>query len=198
MKDIRAEHIADVLFWKGNPQKLLRGLIDSGWIDEKKDKAGKVTLIIHDWKHYAGAFLRFIEQNRERQRRWREKHNVTRNVTPNVTKPLRNAQYKREEEIRREDTPQEGEGENPSPPTSDPTLDVFVAAFMDTHKVGFKDGRPIVIKHLRKIVGCGLPEDEILAICRSPFNEKPWDVVNAVQKALVFDAKVKSMKGGRP
>jgi hypothetical protein len=59
-----AADIADAVMWDGDPQQLLDALIASGFVDE--------DLQIHDWQDYQGRILAKREQNRERQKRFRE------------------------------------------------------------------------------------------------------------------------------
>jgi len=59
-----AADIADAVMWDGDPEQLLDALIASGFVDE--------DLQIHDWQDYQGRILAKREQNRERQKRFRE------------------------------------------------------------------------------------------------------------------------------
>jgi hypothetical protein len=62
-----AEEIAEGARYPGKAAKLLKALLDAGFVDEAGD--GQVAL--HDWHDYAGKLIEQREYNRERQRQWR-------------------------------------------------------------------------------------------------------------------------------
>ncbi|WP_181469954.1 DnaD domain-containing protein [Paenibacillus sp. MDMC362] len=62
------DDIADAMQFDGDPDLLVRVLIDAKFIDQINDE-----LQIHDWFDYAGRLLEKREQNNERKRRSREK-----------------------------------------------------------------------------------------------------------------------------
>jgi DnaD/phage-associated family protein len=68
------EEIADACGWEGEPQKILRALSESGFVDETE-----TSILIHDWHEYAGRLIEKREQNKERKRKSRARHaDVTR------------------------------------------------------------------------------------------------------------------------
>jgi hypothetical protein len=69
------EDIADAACWEGDAERFVSALTDCGL----KDHAGFLEvidgkLVIHDWQEYGGRLAEKKEQNRERQRNFREKH----------------------------------------------------------------------------------------------------------------------------
>lgn len=61
---VNAEMLADVCLFKGDPNKLLNGLKQSGWIDD--------DCRIHHWQDYIGRLLEKREQDRTRKTQWRK------------------------------------------------------------------------------------------------------------------------------
>jgi hypothetical protein len=79
--------------WHGDPHVLVRGLVESGLLDEET-KTGR-ELRIHDWDEHAGALIHARERNRERMRRARD---ITTESTQNVdvrSTSIRCAQHNR-------------------------------------------------------------------------------------------------------
>lgn len=48
-----AEYLATVCDWEGQPEELLKHLIDAGWVEEKQN-----GLVIHDWEDHNGKLVR--------------------------------------------------------------------------------------------------------------------------------------------
>jgi hypothetical protein len=86
------EDISDGCEWEGEPEDLISALIDCKLII----KTEKNELLINDWSEYAGKCFKDKEKTAERQKKFREKQNVTvmsplRNDNVTVMSPLRNA-----------------------------------------------------------------------------------------------------------
>ena len=75
------EDVAHYSGWSGDPGLLVSTLLEFNWLRQD------TCLVVNDWgEHNSSELSRIREQNRERQRRYRERHaNVTDNVT--VTQP---------------------------------------------------------------------------------------------------------------
>lgn len=89
------ESLPGVMGWKGEPQKLIDALLESGFVDRSDGESG---LLIHDWDDYAGKLIDHRKANADRQRAWRERRksdteddsNTSRNANITVTSPSRN------------------------------------------------------------------------------------------------------------
>lgn len=81
LTNITPEDIAEVVYWKGNPDDLHKALCDNGWIDDGE------TPTLHDWDDYAGKLISQRKSNAEKQKRHREQ---LRNRDITVTSPSRN------------------------------------------------------------------------------------------------------------
>lgn len=78
---VSARAIAKACGWKKDAQKLMKALVDCGWLDD--------DLKIHDWEEYAELYINRIEfqkeQARERMRKTRAKKKAQ---TENVPEPF--------------------------------------------------------------------------------------------------------------
>ncbi len=81
--------IADGVLWQGQPEKLVRALVDEGWLDECPEH----RLIVHDWhqhaddatkKHLSRNNLSFATVSRQRPDKSRQRPPKSRIVTPAV------------------------------------------------------------------------------------------------------------------
>lgn len=63
----RPEDIAEGLLWEGDPQALVDGLVEAGFLE-----LGEGGLRIHDWDEYAGRLIQRRRANADRMRRQRK------------------------------------------------------------------------------------------------------------------------------
>jgi hypothetical protein len=57
--------LAEICEWDGDPDKLFKVMISSGWIDVKSRKGSKkLKIVLHDWLQYAGRAVRERERKR--------------------------------------------------------------------------------------------------------------------------------------
>lgn len=118
-----------------------RELTESGWIEIKQD-----AVVVHDWREEQGALVRITEQNRQRQRRFRETHrNALRNAHT-VTRVTRQEEKRREEkrEDQKPSTAPDGAAAEAVPlkPTVE-TAKAYIGAFKRRWGASpFKDDKP--------------------------------------------------------
>lgn len=71
LSQLEPEDIADEMMWEGNADVLIRGLVDSGFVDEFEGK-----LVIHDFYDYVGKLVDKRKADAERKRIERSKSKV--------------------------------------------------------------------------------------------------------------------------
>lgn len=64
INDVAADDLAAIMFYKGDPENLLKALIEAGFVDEN----GR----LHDWDDYAGKLIERRNYETERKRNYRE------------------------------------------------------------------------------------------------------------------------------
>jgi hypothetical protein len=89
-----AEDLADATDWKGDIDRLVDALVESGFVDREG-----AHLRLHDWDSYQGHLLVKRQANAARQAKWREKkRNALHNATGNApVTPLRDERNVRNE-----------------------------------------------------------------------------------------------------
>lgn len=66
--------VARAALWGGAPRQFVEAIIFAGFVDDNQD--GHRSL--HDWYEYAGRLIEVRKLNKNRQQKWRKKHqNVT-------------------------------------------------------------------------------------------------------------------------
>jgi len=61
------EDIAATIDWRGDPEKLVAALIETGWLDPVEDER---RLVVHDWEDHCPEYIRkrFVRQSKSREK----------------------------------------------------------------------------------------------------------------------------------
>ncbi|CDN44010.1 Primosome, DnaD subunit [Paenibacillus sp. P22] len=77
LSQIEDEDIADGALWTGDPQKFMRAMIDSKWIDELE--GGRV---VHDWNSHGGRLIQKMAKEADRKKQKRDEQAAERKGRP--------------------------------------------------------------------------------------------------------------------
>jgi hypothetical protein len=88
VSDFGWDDIADAAMWEGDAATFGQALVACGWIDAADDDPPAHT--IHDWDEFTGRLQQSREANRERQKRYRERHKDEGNEGVTADNALRN------------------------------------------------------------------------------------------------------------
>lgn len=86
LRGVTAQNLARVMGWSNDPETLRNALLLNRWLDQ--DEQG--NLAIHHWQDYAGRLIDKREQNRQRQKTYRDRRNALSNGDVPVTSASRN------------------------------------------------------------------------------------------------------------
>lgn len=81
--DKSPDEVAYACVWSGDPQTLVNGLFDAGFLDEVNGQ-----WLIHDWDAYGGKYIAQVERNRERAAQWRDEKKERKEEAKQITQSL--------------------------------------------------------------------------------------------------------------
>jgi hypothetical protein len=82
------DEIAHAACWDGDPQDLVQGLFDAGFLENKNG-----VWLIHDWDNYGGKYIKQVERNRDRAAAWRDEKKERKQEAKEITETLNDFKF---------------------------------------------------------------------------------------------------------